>query len=77
MNLLIDDWKRAYKLLTVQLGVLLTILGNAWEYLPMLQQYLDASVLKYVGPVVVLVRLIKQAKAAPTATAADVPVDPA
>lgn len=57
---LIDDWKHCYKYLSVQLGVLLTILGVAYEYLPMLQQYLPEGWFKYAAGIIVVARVIKQ-----------------
>jgi hypothetical protein len=57
---LIDDWKNAWKYLSVQIATLLTILGVAYEFLPILREHLPAQVFQYAAGVIVVSRIIKQ-----------------
>lgn len=67
---LIDGWKKAYRLFTVQLAVLLGIVATAWDYLPALQQYLDPQWVKWFALAMVLARIVKQGQAATPADGA-------
>lgn len=58
---LIEDWKRAYKLLTVQLAALLLALDVAYDYLPAIQQYLPADWVRWMALAILLGRVIRQA----------------
>jgi hypothetical protein len=57
---LIDEWKKAYRYLTVQLAALLALLATAWDYVPALQQYLDPQWVKWFALAMLLARVIKQ-----------------
>lgn len=61
---LIEDWKTAYRYLTVQLAALLTLLAGLYEYFPQAREYLDPAWIKYVGPVLLIARVIQQSKPA-------------
>lgn len=60
MNWLIDDARKAYRYLTVQLAAVLAVLAAAYEYLPQFQQYLDPTLLKYYALAMLIARVINQ-----------------
>lgn len=70
MSWLIDDVRRAWRYLTVQLSALLVILAAMWEYLPQFQQYLDPKWVKYYALAILVARVINQTPKQP-ATPAD------
>lgn len=68
MNWLIDDARRAWRFLSVQLAALLALVATAWDYMPALQQYLDPAWVKYAALAILVARLWKQ-------TPKELPVD--
>lgn len=65
MSILIDDARKAYRYLTVQLATLMAILATAWEFMPQVQQYLDPAWVKYFALAMILARVIRQTPKAP------------
>jgi hypothetical protein len=59
---LIEDWKTAYRYMTVQLAALLGILSVAWEYVPQFQAYLDPAMVKWLALAMLIARVIQQGK---------------
>lgn len=59
-GLLIEDWKRAWRLSTIWLASLLGLLDLAGEYLPMMQNYLPQGWVKYAAAAIIVARLLKQ-----------------
>lgn len=68
MSMLVDDARKAYKFLSVQLAALLAILATAWEFVPAMQQYLDPAWVKYFALAMILARVIRQTPKEPAAT---------
>lgn len=68
MKLLIDDWKRAWRLLSVQVAAVLVALELAGDYLPEIKEYLGDDYAKWMGLAVIVARVIRQA---PTRVDAD------
>ena len=67
MNVFVDDIRKAYKFLSVQLAALLAILATAWEFVPAMQQYLDPAWVKYFALAMILARVIRQTPKEPAA----------
>jgi phosphatidylserine/phosphatidylglycerophosphate/cardiolipin synthase-like enzyme len=65
---LIDDWHKAYRYLSVQLALLLTLAATAYDYLPAVQSYLDPGWVKWAGALIILARVVKQSGVVPDAT---------
>lgn len=63
MKLLIDDWKRAWRLLSVQAAAVLVALELAGDYLPEIKEYLGDDYAKWVGLGIIVARVIRQAPA--------------
>jgi len=61
---LVEDWKQAYRWLSVQLAFLLVLLEGAYQYLPQVQSYFPAHWHAYIGGAILLARLINQTKRA-------------
>ena len=57
---LIDDWKDAWKFLSVQLAAALALLDTAYEYLPAVQTYLPEGWVKWIALAIIVGRIIKQ-----------------
>jgi hypothetical protein len=57
---LIDEWKQAYKYLTVQLTIGLGALSVAYEYLPEMKQILPDGWYKYGLMAILIARVIQQ-----------------
>lgn len=57
---LIENWRSAWRMLSVQAAALLAILASAHDYLPALQTYLPDGWVKYAALVVILARVVKQ-----------------
>lgn len=60
MKLLIDDWKRAWRLLSVQAAAVLIALELAGDYLPEIKEYLGDDYAKWMGLAVIVARVIRQ-----------------
>lgn len=58
---LIEDWTRAWRLLSVQLAALLAVLDAAYEYLPAVQQYLPEGWVRWLALAIIAGRVIRQA----------------
>lgn len=63
MKLLIDDWKRAWRLLSVQVAAVLVALELAGDYLPEIKEYLGDDYAKWMGLAVIVARVVRQAPA--------------
>lgn len=63
MKLLIDDWKRAWRLLSVQAAAVLVALELAGDYLPEIKEYLGDDFAKWAGLAIILARIIRQTPA--------------
>jgi hypothetical protein len=63
MKLLIDDWKRAWRLLSVQAAVALVALELVGDYLPEIKGYLGDDYAKWMGLAVIVARVIRQTPA--------------
>jgi hypothetical protein len=57
---LIEDWQLAYKYLTVKLAALLALVAAAWDYIPVMREYLDPSWLKWFALAMIVSRVISQ-----------------
>jgi predicted ABC-type exoprotein transport system permease subunit len=57
---LIENWKQCYKFLTVQLSVILGLIAAAYEYIPMMKDYLPEGWVKYAFIAVIVARIINQ-----------------
>lgn len=62
--MLIENWKSAYKYLTVQLATGLLLLSQAYEYLPMLKDYVPQNYVMYVSIAIIIARIVAQPKIA-------------
>lgn len=63
MKLLIDDWKQAWRLLSVQAAAVLIALELAGDYLPEIKDYLGDDYAKWIGLAVIVARVIRQTPA--------------
>ena len=61
--MLIDDWKRAWRLFSVQVAAVLIALELAGDYLPEIKEYLGDDYAKWLGLAVIVARVIRQAPA--------------
>lgn len=59
---LIDDWKVAYKFLSLQLATLLVLLEGAYEFLPEIKGYFPDHWQGYIAGSIILARLWGQRK---------------
>lgn len=62
MNMLIENWKSAYKYLTVQLAAALMVLSQAYEYLPMLKDYVPQNYVSFISLAIIVARIVAQPK---------------
>lgn len=69
MKLLIDDWKRAWRLLSVQAAAVLVALEVAGDYLPEIKAYLGDDFGKWIGLAIIVARVIRQTPASVDADA--------
>lgn len=60
MKLLIGDWKRAWRLLSVQAAAALVALEVAGDYLPEIKEYLGDDFGKWAGLAIIVARVIRQ-----------------
>lgn len=60
---LIDDWKQAWRLFSVQAAAVLVALEVAGDYLPEIKEYLGDDYAKWVGLGIIVARVIRQAPA--------------
>lgn len=63
MKLLIDDWKRAWRLFSVQVAAVLVALELAGDYLPEIKEYLGDDFGKWIGLAIIVARVIRQTPA--------------
>lgn len=63
MKLLIDDWKRAWRLLSVQAAAALIALELAGDYLPEIKEYLGDDYTKWAGLAIIVARIVRQTPA--------------
>lgn len=59
---LIQNWRSAWRMLSVQAAALLAIVAAAYEHLPALQTYLPEGWVKYAALAVVVARIVQQPK---------------
>ena len=59
---LIPNWRVAYKYLTVQLAAVMLVLSTGVEVLPMLAAYLPTNWVQIMAALILLARMIQQAK---------------
>ena len=59
-GLLIEDWKRAWKFLTVWLAGALVALDTARDSLPLVKEYLPEGWVKYIAGAILVARLLNQ-----------------
>lgn len=57
---LIDNWKDAWKLSSVQAGAAITVLGVAEQVLPALQAAMPTSIYAILGALVMVARVVLQ-----------------
>lgn len=60
---LINDWKQAYKFVSVQIAAVLVFLPMLMPYMPELAQYMPANWYQWLGGAIVVARIIAQKKA--------------
>jgi len=60
--MLIENWKNAYKYLTVQLAAGLALLSQAYEYLPMLKDYVPQNYVTFLAIAIIIARIVAQPK---------------
>lgn len=72
--MLIENWKSAYKYLTVQLATGLLLLSQAYEYLPMLKDYVPQNYVSVLALAIIVARIVAQPKVS-TNVAASVSAD--
>lgn len=63
MKLLIDNWKQAWRLLSVQAAAALVMLELAGDYLPEIKEYLGDDFAKWAGLAIIVARIIRQTPA--------------
>lgn len=61
--MLINNWKQAYKLFSVQAAAALVALEVAGDYLPELREYLGDDFGKWLGLGIIVARIIRQTPA--------------
>lgn len=59
-GLLIEDWKRAWKFLTVWLAGALMAIELAQDYLPLVKEYLPEGWVKYIAAAILIARFLNQ-----------------
>lgn len=69
--MLIENWKSAYKYLTVQLATGLLLLSQAYEYLPMLKDYVPQNYVSFIALSIIVARIVAQPKVSTSVTAKD------
>jgi hypothetical protein len=60
--MLIKDWKKSYKYLTVQLALGLVALSELYNYLPILQEHLPHNYVAIISILIVVARVINQTR---------------
>lgn len=60
---LIDDWKQAWRLFSVQAAAALVALEVVGDYLPEIKEYLGDDYAKWLGLTVIVARVIRQTPA--------------
>lgn len=58
----IDNWRKAYRMLSVQAAALLALVAAAYDHLPTLHAYLPDGWVKWAALAVIAARIIKQDK---------------
>lgn len=59
---LIENWRSAWRMLSVQLATLLALVATAYEHLPIMQAYMPEGWVKWAALLVVVARIIQQPK---------------
>ena len=59
---LVENWRKAYKFLSVQLYVLLAALVASYDYLPVVAQYFPPEMIPFLAIAIVVARIIDQPK---------------
>lgn len=60
--MIIDEWKKCYRFLSVQATAITGILAISYEYIPEMKQYLPEGWFKYAVGAILLARVLKQNK---------------
>lgn len=61
--MLVEDWRKAHKWLSVQIAALMILVGQFYDQLPVLQKYLPPDWVKYAAAAVIIARVIGQGNA--------------
>lgn len=62
---LIDGWRCAYKLMTIWIAAAMMVVSTAYEYMPVIQQYLPEGWVRWMAGAIILARIIKQSRVKP------------
>lgn len=62
---LIDGWECAYKLMTIWLAAAMLFISTAFDYLPVMQQYLPEGWVSWMAGAIIIARIIKQSRVKP------------
>lgn len=57
---LIENWKQAWRLRSVQLAGLLVFVDFTYEYLPVMQMYLPEAWVRWTGLAIIVARIVRQ-----------------
>lgn len=68
---LIENWRKAWRMHSIQLSALIVVLAGLESFMPELQQYLPPKVYAALGLAVMIARMFQQAKLAVDAANAD------
>ncbi len=60
--MLIPNWKSAHKYLTVQLAAGLALVSQAYDYIPILKEYLPQNYVTYIALAIIVARIVAQPK---------------
>lgn len=56
---LIPEWKKCWKFSSVITTVVLTVLANGYDYIPVIKEHFSPSWLGYILPLIIVARIIK------------------
>ena len=60
--MLIENWKNAYKYLTVKLAGGLFVLAQAYDYIPVLKEYVPGNYVSIFALAIIFARIVAQPK---------------
>lgn len=61
-RMLIQNWKESYKYLTVQMAAALALLSQAYEYLPIMKEYIPQNYVTIISLLIIVARIVAQPK---------------